>query len=82
MKPLSPDTHPDAERIQLELLRQAPSWRKLQLVGEMTETCQTLALSGLRERYPSETPDQLRRRLATLLLGREAAASVYGEAPD
>lgn len=82
MKPLSPDTHTDAERIQVELLRQAPPWRKLQLVGEMTETCQTLALSRLRERYPSETPDQLRRPLAALLLGREAAASVYGEAPE
>lgn len=47
----------------------------------------TLALSGLRARHPEATPQELRRRLADLLLGPDLAAQVYGplrgqEAPD
>lgn len=72
------DTRPEAERVQIELLRQAPAWRKLELVGQMYLTVRLLALSGLRQRYPEATPDELRRRLADLLLGPALAARVYG----
>lgn len=72
------DTRPEAERVQIELLRQAPAWRKLELVGQMNLTVRMLALSGLRQRYPEATPDELRRRLADLLLGPTLAARVYG----
>jgi hypothetical protein len=78
MTTLSPDTHPEIERIQLELLRQMPTWRKLELVGDMTEAVRTLALAGLRQRHPGDTPEQRRRRLADLLLGPELAERVYG----
>jgi hypothetical protein len=72
------DTAPDIERIRIEQLRQMPSWRKLELMAEMGQTVRTLALSGLRQRYPDDTPAQRRRRLADLLLGEELAARVYG----
>ncbi|MBM4457585.1 MAG: hypothetical protein FJ011_07465 [Chloroflexi bacterium] len=72
------DTHPDAERVLIELMREAPAWRKLALVAQMNETVRVLLLSGLRERYPQATPDELRRRLADLLLGPELAARAYG----
>jgi len=78
MTTLSRDTAPEIEQIQIELLRQMPSWRKLELVGDMNETVRTLALAGLRQRHPQDTPEQLRRRLADLLLGAELAAQVYG----
>ena len=81
MTTLSPDTHPDAERVQIELLRQAPAWRKLHMVAQMNSTLRTLALSGLRQRYPDASPDELRRRLADLWLGPELAAKVYGPPP-
>ncbi|MCX6029428.1 MAG: hypothetical protein NT169_09010 [Chloroflexi bacterium] len=32
------DTSLDAERVQIELMRQAPAWRKMELVGQMNET--------------------------------------------
>lgn len=85
--PLFPDTHPGAEAVLVELLRQAPPWRKLHMVGQLNQTVRTLALSGLRTRYPEATPQELRRRLADLLLGPDLAARVYGplevqEAPD
>ena len=76
--PLFPDTRPEAERVQIALLRQAPPWRKLHLVGQMNQAVRTLALSGLRQRYPQATPQELRRRLADLVLGPALAARVYG----
>jgi len=82
MTTLSPDTQPDAESVQIELLRQAPPWRKLQLLGQMIQTCRMLALSGLRRRHPDETPEELLLRLAMLVLGRETAARVYGQVPE
>jgi len=78
MSVLFPDTSPEAEQVLISLLRQAPAWRKLEMVGQMNQTVRTLALSGLRHRYPQATPEELRRRLADLLLGAELATRVYG----
>jgi len=75
---LFPDTRPDAEAVLIGLLRQAPPWRKLQMVGQLNHTVRTLALSGLRQRHPQATPQELRRRLADLLLGPDLAARAYG----
>jgi hypothetical protein len=79
MSTLYPDTYPEAEEILIKLLRQAPPWRKLQMVGEMNEAVKSLALSGLRARYPEDSPEKLRRRLADILLGPELAEKVYGQ---
>jgi hypothetical protein len=80
--PILSDTHPDILRLQIEQLRQMPPWRKLALVGEMNRTVHALALAGLRQRYPGESPERLRRRLADLLLGAELAARAYGPLPE
>jgi len=42
MTALSPDTHPEIERLQLERLRRMPAWRKVALVAEMSQTVRTL----------------------------------------
>ena len=78
MVPLFSDTRPEAEAVLIELLRQASPWRKLHMVGQLNQTVRTLALSGLRQRYPDAAPQELRRRLADLLLGPDLAARVYG----
>ena len=75
---LFPDTRPEAEAVLIGLLRQAPPWRKLHMVGQLNQTVRTLALSGLRARHPDAPPQELRRRLADLLLGPDLAARVYG----
>jgi len=76
------DTSPEIERIEIELLRSLPSWRKFQMVNEMIVTTRKLMLAGLQKRFPKATPDELNRRLATMLLGRELATKVYGPEPD
>jgi hypothetical protein len=78
MKTLSPDTPPEIERLQIERLRQMSPWRKMTLMADMCQAVQTLALAGLRQRYPADTPAQRQRRLADLQLGPELARRVYG----
>ena len=72
------DTSPDAERLQIEFMRQAPSWRKADMLGQMYATVKQLATQGLRQRHPRASEAELRRRLADLLLGEELAEQVYG----
>ena len=76
---LSADTAAEAERVQIELFRRAPSWRKMEMVDALNQTVRMFALAGLRQRFPRASDAELRRRLADLLLGAELAARVYGE---
>jgi hypothetical protein len=76
--PLFEDTSPEAEAVLLDLLRQAPGWRKLQMVEELNRNTRMLLLAGLRYRYPNANETELKRRLADLILGPELAAEVYG----
>lgn len=78
---LSSDTDPEAERIQMEIYRRMPPWRKIELVVEANETTRQLALAGLRARQPEASPEEIQRRLFDLLLGEELAMEVYGPLP-
>ena len=81
MKQLN-DTHPEAEKVQIELLRRMPAERKFQMVNDLILTGRAFNMSCLRRRFPEAGPEELRRRLATLLLGPELAAEVYGPEPE
>jgi len=75
------DTSPAAEAVQFKLYRGAPVWKKWKAVCSLNETARTLAMSGLRCRYPEATPELLRRFLADIMLGQALAARVYGPYP-
>ncbi len=75
------DTSPEAEEVLVRLMREAPGWRKMQMVDSLNQTVKLLAMAGLRERYPDEPEALLRRRLAGLLLGEELATKVCGPLP-
>lgn len=72
------DTRPEAEAVLVQLTRQAPPWRKLQMMGQLNNSARTMMMSGLRERYPHASDTELRRRLADLVLGPEVALKIYG----
>ena len=78
---MNADTLPEAEAILIRLWRETPAWRKWELMEDLNRTARALALAGLRHRYPNDSPEQLRRRLADLLLGQELAAKAYGPSP-
>ncbi len=82
MSALFPDTHPDAEAVLIRLLCEAPPWRKLEMVDQLNQSVKLLLLAGLRQRHPNENQEQLRRRLAGLLLGEDIALRVYGPLPE
>jgi hypothetical protein len=82
MRTQSPDTSPEAERVLLELLRQAPVWRKLRMVEDTNRSVKDLLMTGLRHRFPHDPPAVLRRRLADLWLGPELSAAAYGPPPE
>jgi hypothetical protein len=81
MRTLAEDTHPAAEGVLIELLRGASPARKIAIVLDANRTARLLALTGLRERHPNDSPTRLRRRLADLWLGEELAARAYGPLP-
>ncbi len=76
------DTHPKFHALQIELLRKATPARKLEMMAELNTSVRLLAMSGLRSRYPNASERELRRRLASLLLGEELARKVYGSIDD
>ncbi len=81
MRRLAEDTRPEAERVLIELLRGASPARKMAMLLSANRTARLLALTGLRERHPGDSPAQRRRRLADLWLGAGLAAKAYGPGP-
>jgi hypothetical protein len=77
---LSSDTPAEIERIQLEIIRRLPPWKKLALVDDLNETVKAFGLSGIRQRNPGATDEQIRRLLAGQMLGEELAHQVYDRA--
>lgn len=76
MRPYYSDTDPAVEELQIRLLRETPSWRKMEMLAAMNAAAKNLALAGLRRRHPQANQQELRRMLADLLLGEELAAKV------
>lgn len=81
MSALFPDTHPKMEALQIELWRQASPTRKMNMLAQLNASARLLALTGLRAQYPQASEAELRRRLASLLLGEELARKAYGDLP-
>ena len=79
MSRLSSDTHPKMEALQIQFWRQASPTRKMHMLAQLNASARTLALTGLRARYPQASEAELRRRLAGLLWGEELARKIYGE---
>jgi hypothetical protein len=80
MSVLSSDTHPKMEKMQIEFIRRMSASKKIAIVDGLNETVKTLAMSGIKQRHPDATPQQIQRMLAELMLGAELAQKVYDHA--
>jgi hypothetical protein len=67
MKPLSQDTNSKAEKVLIELLRQAPVYKHLEIVSSLIKTTWQLSWQGICLRYPKEKPEALARSFFLLL---------------
>lgn len=72
----SSDTHPEAERVQVEILRRMSIADRLDLVGALNRTARSVAIAGIRSRLPEATAAEIEAELMELLLGREVARRV------
>ena len=74
MKPLSPDTQPQAERIHIEMIRKRPLSLRIQIVTSLIQTTRQLSWRAVCERYPQEKLESRLRRFILLLYGDEFLA--------
>ena len=52
------------------------------MVEDTNRSVKDLLMTGLRQRFPHDSPAMLRRRLADLWLGPELSALAYGRLPE
>jgi hypothetical protein len=74
MKALSFDTHPNVERLHIEMIRKAPLSLRLQMLTSLIQTTRQLSWRGVCERYPQETPESRLKRFVFLLYGDKPLA--------
>jgi len=77
--PLSLDTSPDVERLQVERWRQMSPAEKAAIVSGLTRAVYDLALAGVRLRHPGASPREQFLRLALVTLGPDLARQAYPE---
>ena len=80
MSALYSDTHPKMEQMQIEFIRRMPPWKKMSMVDGLNEAVKNLAITGIKQRNPAATSEQIHRMLADLILGPELARKVYDHA--
>lgn len=76
------DTTPEAERVLIELTRQAPPWKRAEQLSNLIYAHRVLILADLRRRYPGAGEDELRKRMAARLLPREDVIRLFGWDPE
>jgi hypothetical protein len=77
---LSRDTSADVERLQIEAWRRMSPLEKAGIMSQATSDALTLALSGIRQRYPGASERECFIRLAALQLGPSIVRQVYPDA--
>jgi hypothetical protein len=76
---LAADTSIEVQQRQIRLWRAMSTVERLALVDGASRATRTLALAGLRQRYPQATEGELVARLARLTLGEALARQAYPE---
>jgi len=75
------DTEPEAERVQLALLRAASPSRRLRLALSLSRTAISLARDGLARGLPGASPEEVGLRFVALNYGPDLAEAVRAVLP-
>lgn len=78
MKPLFPDTTPEAEAFLLEGYRRMPAWKKLQCVVDLNLALKSLQLADIKTKYPAASDEELKMRLASRWIEPELMKAAFG----
>jgi hypothetical protein len=72
----SSDTHPDADRVQIELLRGATDAQRAALARSLSCTVMGLVRQGIADRNPTASQDELSVEFIRVCYGPELAREV------
>ena len=76
------DTSPEARRVVCEIYRKMTPARKFELIAQAYEFGKSLAMAGIRLRYPGATDAEVREMWARQHLGDELYEKAYGGKED
>lgn len=79
MRTQSDDTHPEAEAMQVRLLRAASLRRRSALAQSMSQTAIEMSRRALRRRYPGLSEVEIRLRWVTYHYGEELGARLRAD---
>jgi hypothetical protein len=77
--PLSLDTSPAVEQMQVDAWRRMTPEQKAATVRGLTRATFRLAMAGIRHRHPGASPHEQRLHLALVILGPTLALKVFPE---
>lgn len=75
------DTHPEAGRAQLEILRRMDGGERLGLALSISQSVRQVAESGIRSRHPEYGDAEVRRAMTWLLYGEALCRALWPELP-
>jgi len=81
MKPLSPDTTPEAQAKHFELMRRLSPEQRLSMAFALTDATRQLILADLHHRFPKADEEEIRRRFIARVLPRKDVIRAYGFDP-
>lgn len=81
MSARSPDTSPDAFRVQQEVWRRMGPERRLSLAVSMSEDVRALSRAGIAARHPDYDAEEVRWAEFRLHLGNDLFARAFPAAP-
>lgn len=70
------DTSPEIEAIQFEFYREAPAWRKIEMMSSLSNSVRQLTIQGIRRRHPEATAQEIDFLLLEHFHGLEIAKQV------
>jgi len=79
MPPVLSDTRPEAEAVQMELLRRASPARRLSVALSLSESVCALSRGAIRRANPGLTDREVGLRFVSLSYGEELAQAVRAE---
>lgn len=72
------DTRPEAEKVYIDLMNQAPIWKKVGAIDGLYLTAFSMLRTSICRRYPGINPVEIRTKMAEILLGEEYGRRLYG----
>jgi hypothetical protein len=79
MIPQSPDTNPEVERVQIELIRKMSPARKVALVRSLSRTMIQASRENIRSLHPDLSEEELNLLFIELYYGKDLADRVRAD---